>query len=71
MLEKVFREDWGRVLASLVRARLTPKLWRGLHMLSYVLLGLVFVICMALAVIAIITRCRPSFSDVRMRRVAS
>ena len=28
-------------VTSLVRARLSPKVWRGLHMLSYVLLGLV------------------------------
>jgi DMSO/TMAO reductase YedYZ heme-binding membrane subunit len=28
-------------VTSLVRARLSPKVWRGVHMLSYVLLGLV------------------------------
>lgn len=30
-------------VTSLVRARLTPKVWRGVHMLSYVLLALVTV----------------------------
>jgi len=30
-------------LTSLARARLTPKVWRGVHMLSYVLLALVTV----------------------------